>query len=237
MLRLPPLYRGVRIVLFALAGAFVAQLVMQNVLGIPVARQLALTGGSTPLMWTWQSITYPLVDAIAGQASFLLTKVVMLFFLYAMLSPFEGRWGTWNLARLLLVATLVGAAAGIAVIALWPGGVTGAAYGTTNWFLAALAVVAATDWGGRIAWFGAFAMEAWQALLTAVILALLFALVEGSLLHLASSVGAIAGAYAYGRWLLRPERPAKKAKRRGRGPNLRVIDGGEASDERPRYLN
>jgi hypothetical protein len=237
VLQLPPLTRGVRLFLYGLVGAFVAQLVAENLLAFPAFALLGLSGQAS-IAWAWQWASYPFVDLVLPQGGLLLVKAVTLFFLYLMIAPFEARYGARRLWQLLSVATVAGALPAMAG-GLLLGGLAGSVYGTQNLFLAALAAFAATVRGGRVMLFGAFAMEAWQLLLSVVIFATLFALMENSVLFWLSQMGAIGGGYGYAHWLTRPRRSgdSKGKKRRRGGPKLRVIDGGETEDERPRYLN
>jgi len=223
---LPRLGAVVRNLITALIAAYVAQLILQNWLSVPIVSLLALTPGGVGL---WQLATYVLVD-LSNPMMFLLG----LLFLWWALSPFERDFGPHRTLQLCLVSMLSASVPAYLVgfvidpspplfgsSPLWYGG------------------IAATAWLYRdqpVSLFGALTMTARQLLWVLLGMSVLGFLASRDHTRFIAELGAMGGAIAYVRYLQRPRRKPTPKKPPTRPSSLRVIEGG-GGDDRPKWLN
>lgn len=225
---LPRLGTVVRNLLAALCAAYVAQLLLQNWLDVPVVGLLALAPGGLAI---WQLATYVLVD-VSPPIWFALG----LLFLYWTLTRFESDFGARRTLQLCGVAALSGSVPAWLVGFVVPGSPLLAGSGPL-WFGA----FAATAWLMReqpISLFGVLTMTARQALYLLLGLGLVGFLFDKDHSRLLAELGSVAGSIAFVRYLQRPPKrraPSKPPARRPSG--LRVIEGGQSGDDRPKWLN
>jgi hypothetical protein len=224
-LGLPRLSAVVKKLLFVLLFAYVAQLVLDGWLEVPIVALLAMRPGGLAL---WQLVTYVLVD-LGHPLMFL----IGLLFLWWALSPFEIGYGPRR--TLQLVATAILSAS---VPAYLLGLIIAPApplYGSSPIWFAALA---ATTWLHRdrqIALFGAMQMSARQFLWLLLGISVLMFLATKNQTQFIADLGAISGGVGFVQWMKRPRRaPSSKSKPKTRG--FKVIQGGN-DDDRPKWLN
>lgn len=251
--RFPRLTPTVRNILIVMGVAFVATAVLQNVVGIPMFAWLALKvnfmdastgaamgGGAAPL-WglAWQPLTYWLMWPTEPRV--LLSFGLCVLFTYLFLASFEERYGPKRVLQICL-AGILSASIGSALVALvlpWPTYVYGG-FPLVSAVIGAFPVLFADRKLHLIPFPWAIDPKAFVGL--AVGLAALQAVLAQDPYVLISDVFALAGGYAFARWMSRPRgRPdmglkGKKKKRRG-GPDLKVLKGGMDDDEPPRWLN
>lgn len=226
----PRLTGTVQKLIVGLVAAYIAQLVLENWLGIPIVSLLALTPGSP---WLWQLVTYVLVHP-EHPLMFLLG----LLFIWWALSPIEMGFGSRRTLELCLAAVLGGSVPAYLVGIVVPG--SPPLFGSqTIWF----GSVAAMTWTFRdrqMSFFGVMPMSAKQFLLLLVGLSLLMFLASKNHTHFVADLGAIAGGIGFIRWVRRPRSAKRIARKPARG--FRVIEGGGGSDsdgddDRPKWLN
>lgn len=224
----PPITPFIKRLLIVLFAAFVAQLLLGNWLGMPVVQMLALTPGAP---WAWQLLTYVLIND-AHPMPMLFT----LLMLWWALSPFELANGTKRVIQLCVVSALGASIAAdlvgfalpavarllVGAGALWMGGFT------------------ATAWQARtqrMSLFGVLPMTGLQFLLLLLAYSVLVFLATKDVIGLVADLGAMAASLAFVRWIDRPapRRPQRKASARGSG--FKVIQGGGADDDKPKWLN
>lgn len=236
--RLTPLVRKLLIVL---GGTYVATLILQNWVGLPIFEFLALNHRTLRLATLWQMLTYPLAMPSGPQHVFGI--LINLVFFWLIMAPFEERYGERRTAQLTMVATvgasfpalLVGqtvAAAGAA--SLYP-----PMYGTNPILLAAIAAFAYALRGrGTLSLFGVVPMQPVHVIYLVLGLSVLFFLASGNAVELVADFGAVGAGLLFMRWLSRPPRRRRTSSRRqaAGGTPFRVYDGGGASKP-PRWLN
>ena len=231
-LALPRLTSTVKTLIIVLLSAYVAQLVLENWLGIGITNLLALTPAGPGI---WQLLSYVFID-LGHPLMFLFG----LLFIWWALSPFEVSYGPRRTLQLCLAATLGASVpaylAGFLIEgspplfgshALWFGGIT------------------ATTWLYRdreMSFFGMMTMSSKQFLLILVGLSVLMFLASKNHTHFIANLGAMGGGIAFVRWMTRPRTPTRIRKRRGdtaRARGFKVIEGGGSGDEdqRPKWLN
>jgi hypothetical protein len=229
----PRLTSTVKALIIGLLGAYVAQLVLHNWLGVPIASWLAMQPAS---LAAWQLVTYVVID-LGHPLMFL----IGLLFIWWALSPFEIAYGPRRTLQLCLAVTL-GASlpawlmgfviAGSPVLfgshVLWFGGIT-----ATTWLYR----------GRQMSLFGIGSMTGQQFLLVLVGLSVLMFLASKNHTQLIGDLGAMGSGILFMRWLMRPRGRSPVGRSRKKGPSarakgFRVIDGGGSDpDERPKYLN
>ena len=225
--RLPRLSTVVRNLITALVAAYVAQLVLQNWLGVPIVSLLALTPGGVGI---WQLLTFVLVD-ISNPLMFLLG----LLFLWWALSPFERDFGPRRTLQLCLVAMLSASVPAYLLGFVIEG--SPPLFGSSPlWY----GGIAATAWLYReqpVSLFGALTMTARQLLWVLLGMSVLGFLASKDHTRLVAELGAMGGAIAYVRYLQRPRRKPTPKKPAVRHSNLRAIEGGGGAGDRPKWLN
>lgn len=225
----PRLGKVVRNLIAGLGAAYVAQLILGNWLDVPIVPLLALVPGAFA---PWQLVTYVLVDQ-SPPVWFLLG----LLFLYWALTRFETDFGPKRTLQLCGVAML-SASVPVWLIGFVVPGSPLLSGSSPLWY----GGMAATAWLYRdqpISLFGVYTMTARQLLYLLLGLAVLGFLFDKDHSRLVSTLGAIAGGLWFVRWLQRPRsrRPAPSKPPPRKPSGLRVIEGGQGGDDRPKWLN
>ncbi|MCS6798192.1 MAG: rhomboid family intramembrane serine protease [Myxococcota bacterium] len=262
MLRLAPPTPVVRVLLVGLGAAYVASVVAEVWLGIPVTPWLALNvaagsrgtlaeslaravghqeAGELPAWGLWQVATHTLVEPTAASA--LVGVLVTFFFLAWILTSFEQRFGSRRTWQLFVVATLTSGVAGFAVGRLL-GPSAGYAMGTGPVLYAAFVALAfSLPRDAPVLLYGVLPVRNVHGLALAMGLSVLFFLVTRNAVTFAADLAAVATGWGLARWMQRTPRrrltrdAPRRAGGNGRRPLLHVIPGGRDDDERPRWLN
>ena len=230
MFAFPRLSSVVKKLIIGLLVAYVAQLVLDNWVGVPIVSLLAMTPGSVAL---WQLFTYVLVDS-----SHPLMFLIGLVFIWWALSPFEIGYGPTRTLQLCLASVLAASIPAYVVGMAIPG--SPPLFGSQPLWFGGIAAITWIQRDQQMSLFGVLAMTAKQFLLLLLGLSVLMFLASKNHTHFVADLGAIAGGIGFVRWMKRPRgtRPARKAPPRSRG--FKVIRGGGGSGEdedRPKWLN
>jgi hypothetical protein len=227
-LALPRLSAVVKKLIIGLLVAYIAQLVLENWLGLPISSLLALTPGGPAL---WQLLSYVLVVDRGNPVMFL----IGLLFIWWALSPFEIGYGPKRTLQLCLASTLAASVPAYLVGFAAPG--SPPLYGSSGlWF----GGMAATTWLYRdqqMSLFGMMPMTGRQFLLLMVGISVLMFLASKNHIQLVADLGAIAGGIAFVRWMKRPRRPTAVRRPAARPRGFKVIEGGGGDDDHPKWLN
>lgn len=234
MFTLPRLSSVVKKLLIGLFVAYVAQLVLENWLGMPIVATLAMWPGAVA---PWQLVTYVLVDR-----SHPLFFLLGLFFLWWALSPFELGYGPKRTIQLCVVAMLAASVpaylAGMAIPGSPP------LYGSHALWFGSIAAMAWAAKNQQVSLFGLVTMQMRQLLWGLVGLSVLMFLASKNQTQLFADLGAMAGGIGFVNWMKRPrrQRPRRKpAARAPRGGGFKVIPGGGGGggedEDRPKWLN
>lgn len=222
----PRLSQVVKKLIIALGVAYVAQLILENWLGVHIVGLLALTPGGAGL---WQLLTYVLIELDHP-----LMFIIRLVFIWWALSPFEIGYGPARTLQLCLVSILGPGLAAYAVGAVVPG--SPPLFGSqTLWY----GGIAATTWLRRdqvLSLFGQLNMTAKQFLWLLVGLSVLMFLASKNHTQLVAELAAIASGIGFVRYMKRPRRPKRSDKPAPRSSGFKVIQGG-IDDDRPKWLN
>ena len=232
MFRLPPLTPFVKKLLIGLLGAFVAQLVLEVWLGVPVSTLLALSTETVGVPTLWQLFTYVLVwPPSPSSVAWLL---ISLLFFWWMMAPFEQRHGAARTAQLCLVSTLSASVPALLAGLLWP---SYPLFGSNVILIGVIGAFAASmPRDATISLFGLFPMRPVHLILLVIGWSLLGFLASKNLSGFVADLGALGGGMAFMRFLMRPRRPKaprppKKNGRSRRSHGFRVIEGGGESSE------
>jgi membrane associated rhomboid family serine protease len=225
---LPRISAVVRNLIVTLCVAYVAQLLLENWLGVSVTGLFALRpGGFAP----WQLVTYVFVNHAPP-----IWFALGLLFLYWSLSRFEADFGPKRTLQLCIASALAASAPVWLLGFVIPGSPLLA--GSSPLWYGGMAATAYLYRDQPVSLFGALTMTARQLLYLLVGLSVLSFLFDKNHSQLVADLGAMAGGIFYVRWLQRPRKrrpaPSKPPPRRPSG--LRVIEGGQG-DDRPKYLN
>jgi hypothetical protein len=224
---LPRLSEVVKKLIIALAVAYVTQLVLENWLGVPVAGLLALSPGG---IGVWQLLSYVVVDR-GHPVMFCLGLV----FLWWALSPFEIGYGPRRTLQLCLAATLGASVPAYLAGFVLPG--SPPLYGAYPLWMGS---IAATTWsyGNQpVSLFGLLTLGARQFLWLLVGLSVVIFLQSKDHTQLIANLGAIASGIGFVRYMKRPRSAGPTRKPRPKPSSLRVVEGGKADDDRPKWLN
>jgi membrane associated rhomboid family serine protease len=239
--RFPRLTPTVKKLLILLTAAFVLVAVLQNLAELPAFELLALSPRLHDGFWMnllWQPFTYwlaypPVPDALF---SFALTAL----FLYFFLAPFEEAFGAKRTVQLTAIAVIAAAAAAILLSLLVPPRHLLA--GADPIALAALGAFPIVAGNREILFMFVIPMRVWTVILLGLGFAALASVLARDPFIFAMDAAALGAGVAFTKWMTRPRSPAKRKsssgpKKRRPGPDLRLVRGQGADDERPRYLN
>lgn len=231
----PRLTPTVKKLLIGIAAAFVVVAVVQNLAGYPLFGWLALDPNHTFLpALAWQPFTYWFVESPTPDAIFRLA--LTLLFVYFFLSPFEESFGAKRTIQLTAIGVL---SAAVAAIALGFTGLPGRLIaGPDPIALAAFGAFPVIAGNREILFMFVIPMKVWTAILIGLGFSALLAVTAHDPYIFATYAAALGGGVAFAKWMTRPRTPKRKSppRRRG-GPDLRVVRGGSADDDRPRWLN
>lgn len=243
---LPPLTPLTKVLLFGLLGVFVAQLVANNFLRVPLFDLLALRVGHFGLLTPVQLVTW-FVATPPTPGSILPFAITMLF-LWWMVGPMEQLFGTKNTVLLCAAGVVGGGLAALIVGLVF--GLDGLLFGPEGIFLA---LIAALAWvyrdRGEVSLFGLFSMKAIHVLYLALGFSVLGFLASRNVSALVADLGSIAAGIGFVEWTRRGRggRPGRRTKRkaggkkRKRSSHLHAVPRPPAptddDEERPRWLN
>lgn len=243
--RLPRLTPTVKKLLILLAAAFVTLAIVQNLAGFNLFGLLALDVGSTRqhVGWLWQPLTFWLAYPPVPDALF--NFGLELLFIYFFLAPFEEAFGTKRTVQLSAVGLAAYALAALALApvmdALHAGHPVHPIYGAAGIALAALGAFPVIAGNREILFMFVIPMKAWTVIVFGLGISALLAVLAQDPFILATYAAALGAGVGYAKWLKRPRTPtrakAKPGKPRRGGPDLKVVRGGGADDDKPRYLN
>ena len=232
MFRFPPLTPFVKKLLIALFGTWIAQILLQNWLNVPMFEIFALDTAHPGVQTLWQLGTHVFAFPTGPQAVF--SMLIILLFLWLMLAPFEQRFGQKRTIQLCIVSTLAAA-----FLALLAGALAPAAsrlYGAQAILLGSIAAFAWSYRGqGRMSFFGVIDMKPVHIIYLVLALSVLMFITSGDAVALAADLGAIGGGVAFIEWLRRPPKRRRRPKRRKKQSSFDVVEGGRADE--PRWLN
>ncbi|MGB5809786.1 MAG: rhomboid family intramembrane serine protease [Polyangiales bacterium] len=236
MFRFPPLTPVVKKLLIALFGTWIAQILLQNWLEIPVFEFLALNTGQLGPHTLWQLATH--VFAAPTGPNYVFSMLLALVFLWLMLAPFEQRFGPKRTIQLCIAAVLASATAGI-VVGLFLS-TPQKLFGANSMLLGSIAAFAWSYRGqGTMSFFGVIDMKPVHIIYLVVALSALMFITSGDAVSFFADLGAIGGGIAFIEWLKRPpgkrrraRKPRKPKKRKGA---LEVVEGGRPEERR--WLN
>jgi hypothetical protein len=224
---LPRLSQVVKKLIIALSVAYIAQLVLENWLGVPVAGWLALSPGGAGV---WQLVTYVFVDR-RHPVMFCLG----LAFLWLALSRFEIGYGARRTLELCLATTLgASVPAYLAGFAL-PG--SPPLYGAFSLWMGGFAATTWSYGNQPVSLFGLLTLGARQLLWLLLGLSVLIFLQSKDHTQLIADLGAIASGIGFVRYMKRPRSSGPSRKPRTKPSGLRVVEGGKSEDDRPKWLN
>ncbi|UJR81813.1 rhomboid family intramembrane serine protease [Sandaracinus amylolyticus] len=236
----PPLTPVVRVILVVLFASFVAQSLLQGLIGLPLFDWLALSPElDVPLAWQWA--TYPLVEYVGSSA--VISRAIDLLLIWTFGAMAESHLGRNRTLQLVVVSVLGGAILPLAFGLLFGDyAMPAAGAGAIAWaMMGAFAVITR---GAPVNFVLMPSMSAWHALGVFLVITALQSMWARTPTPLLIALGALAAAVLFVRWIeQRPTRPTKKTggngpRRRSGASHLQVIPGGQSSeDERPRWLN
>jgi membrane associated rhomboid family serine protease len=239
----PPLTPVVKKLIIALAVAFVLELVLENFVGMPMSRLLALDPIRLGPATLWQVVTYVFVQP-TDNPSTITSLLFDLFFMWLIMSPFEAAFGRRHTLELIVSGTLGAAFTVLAFAQIAP--IPGFhLYGSSAIAYAGMAAMTQVMRGGRMLLFGAIPMTSRQLLLVLAGIPLVEFLITKNYLSLLGSLGAIFAGIAYVRYMARAPRPSRP--KRPASTRLRVLRGGggggsnpprdDGDGDRPKWLN
>lgn len=230
----PPLTPIVKRLLIGLLGCYVAELVLQNFVGVPVYGLLALSPSTPGVSTLWQLVTY----VVVWPPRAVLQVLISLVFIWLVLSPFEARFGPRRTIQLCVVSVLAASVPALAIGLVLPQGT--ALSGATPILVGSIAAFAWTLRGrGQLMLFGVFPMQAIHIIWLLVGVTLLFFLASRNWLNLVAELGAIGAGIGFVEWMSRPPGRGKQGRARSvrrRSAPFSVIDGG-GDDGGPRWYN
>ncbi len=223
--------------LTGIVSLWIAEMVLQNFLGVPVSRWVELT--LPPGIHTlWQPFSYIFTRSL--EPGGLLFVLVDLVFFAWMVSDFQRMHGKTRTLQLLAVSAMAAAIPAIFVSAIFPGVMSMAGGGVT-----VLATLVCFAWSrrraGSLNLFGMFRVEAMHLIYFVLGFAVLRFLLAPNPVVLASDLGTLGGGVAFAEWMARPPSRRggfrrKKSKPSSKSNPLRGIRGGKA-DDKPHWLN
>jgi hypothetical protein len=248
----------VRSLLIGLGLAYVACVVLEIWVGIPVTAYFGLNvplgptvsiggglsnslaaavayddGGGLPAWGVWRIFTHTIVESTAAPA--LISVLISFFFFAWIMTSFDQRFGPRRTLIMFWLATVASGVAGFAVAMLW-GPRSGLALGTGPILYASFVAIAFTiPPDARVLLYGVIPVKNYFGLAIAFGLSVIFFLVTQNAVAFAGDVAAVMTGWGFAKWVTRPVRiakPRKEQPRRSNGnrPGLRVIRGGRADE-------
>jgi membrane associated rhomboid family serine protease len=232
----PPLTPVIRAMLIVLFGSFVVQSIVEGVFRLQLSDWLALHMEiGIPLAWQWA--TYPLIEMPGPSA--VVARGIDLLLIYSFGSYVESHLGRNRSLQLFLVSIVGGAVLPFVFGLLFPA-VSIPLMGATVITWALMGAFAVITRGAPVGFFLMPTMSAWYFIGIFLVIVGLQSMWAQTPIPLLTSLSAVASGILFARWLeQRPPRPKKgnPPRRRNGAPHLSVITGGQASDDRPRWLN
>jgi hypothetical protein len=230
VVRFPPFNRFLKILLGALAVAYLVEIIAAGWMHVPVAELLSLRVDE-PGVWTvWQVVSYPWVFNTSpnGLMGFLIT----LLFTWWIYGDFQSTFGTRRGLERGAFGVLASAAAARATSPVSLPGERIYGFSVVNW--GAIACVSWMARGRPIQLFGAIPLQKGEHLLViAAGLSVLGFILSHSVAQLASDLAALAAGVLYCKHMIRPGGPRgprrRKPPKRG-GRRFDVIPGGRDGD-------
>ncbi|MBK8172150.1 MAG: rhomboid family intramembrane serine protease [Sandaracinaceae bacterium] len=232
MFAFPPLSKFIRNVLIVLFSAFVATALLARFASIETFGWLSLVPQPS-VAWAWQVITYPF--AVPVTPGSLPALLFTLFFLYLIGSPFEQRFGAKRTFQALVVSSL-SAAVPVLVLSFVSRGMIplfGASPMVFGLFVAFIASVRA----GQVSFMGVLPMKPWHAIAISIGFSFLSYVTSGNITPFVADLGAIAGGYAFARYLGRPTSGSRPSRKPPKKRPFEVIPGGRTPNDPPKWLN
>lgn len=238
MAQFPPVTKLTKQLLMGMVGLWVAELILQNFLGVPVAPWLELT--LPPGVHTlWQPFSFVFTRPL--EPRHVLGVLVGFVFFAWMVSDFQRMYGKRRTLQLLAVSAVAAAIPAIVV-----GAIEGHVMSITGSGITVTATIVCFAWsrrhGGSINLFGMVRLEPMHLIGLVLFIDFVMFLANPVFAQLAASLGAVGGSIAFAEWMSRPPsrrggiRRKKKSKRSSKTNPLRGIRGGKA-DDKPRWLN
>lgn len=233
----PPLTPVVRAMLIVLFGSFVVQSVAFGIFQVQLSDWLALhTTLGIPLTWQWA--TYPLVEMPGPSA--VVARGIDLLLIYSFGAYVESHLGRNRSLQLIAASIIGGALLPFAFGLLFPA-FSIPIMGATVITWALMGAFAVITRGAPVGFFLMPSMSAWVFIGIFLVIVGLQSLWAQTPIPLLTALSAVASGILFTRWLeRRPPRPKKGGnppRRRNGAPHLSVITGGQASDDRTRWLN
>ncbi|QQR89904.1 MAG: rhomboid family intramembrane serine protease [Myxococcales bacterium] len=232
---LPPLAPTTKKIIVLLSAAFIAELILQVWVGIPVFQMLALDPTTLGIQTLWQLFTFPFVEYPQAIIKVFLSLLMIWWFL----SPFELSHGRARLIQLCMAAIL---ASGLAALLTGQIVSSGSVFtssllaGSDALSLAALAAFAATYRHSQILLFGVFPIKTMHIIAFSVAMSVLYFLASRDLVSLAAHLAAIGAGFAFVNWMRRPPKRRTLKRKTGADAALQVLQGGKPTDP-PKWLN
>lgn len=233
----PPLTPVVRAMLIVLFGSFVVQSVAFGIFQVQLSDWLALhTTLGIPLAWQWA--TYPLVEMPGPSA--VVARGIDLLLIYSFGAYVESHLGRTRSVQLIAASIIGGALLPFVFGLLFPA-FSIPIMGATAFTWALMGAFAVITRGAPVGFFLMPSMSAWVFIGIFLVIVGLQSLWAQTPIPLLTALSGVASGILFTRWLeRRPPRPKKGGKpprRRNGTPHLSVITGGQASDDRTRWLN
>ena len=229
-MKFPPLTPLVKRALIFFLGVYVAQLILEVWLRLPVTSWLALNGLDLSISTAWQIFSYPLINPDV------LSFAVSMLFFWWITAGFEMQFGKKRTLQLIfLTIPICGVAAVAAGFVVQATGLNGQTilFGT---HVCLYALMAAQAWSmrgrGTISPFGVITMKPEHLVVALVAISLLIFLANKSLVSLFADVAAIIVGILF---IERLQKPRRAPKKKPRPSHMKVIQGG--ADDPPKWLN
>lgn len=232
MFAFPPLTKFIRSVLIVLFGVFVATALLERFVQLECFPWIALIP-RVSVAWAWQVLSYPFAMPLSGGS--LPSLLFTLFFLYLIGSPFEQRNGARRTFQALVVSSICAGLAVVGVSLLNP--TMAPLYGASPMVFGLFVAFIASVRTGQVSFMGIIPMKAWHAVAISIGFSFLSWVTSGNMTPFIADLGAIAGGYAFARYIGRPasgNRPSHKPPKRR---PFEVIPGGRTDNDPPKWLN
>ncbi|MDH5490668.1 MAG: hypothetical protein OEY14_01715 [Myxococcales bacterium] len=231
-MQFPPLTPAVKKALIGIWVLYLAEVILDNWVGLGIVPLLALRTGDLHIGLLWQVVTYVVAWPTGPDA--LTSILISSVFFWLCLSPFEQLFGTIRTWQLMLVCTVAAALPAVAVSLFFRGSVL---FGIHSIVLGGLC---ASVWPyrgrGKLRFFGVLPLSAEQLVLVALGFSLLSFLLSKDLSRLVADLGAVGGALLFVDTLRKSRGRPGSRQGGGSGRHLRSIKGGRGGTK-PTWLN